>query len=268
MAARFSALWRGERARPTAVRRSSRELRGHARGGCLAALEREASAIWPPSAFSIGHIAIGCALGYLDFRFAAQDWRDDHPRLAALARRFLRAPVGAQATEPIDQFHEAVKDRNGCAIPLPSPETFTPEQRRVYDAIVSGPRGELRGPAARSAAPPGTGRQMAAARRASALSHVAAAAAVRARDPGHGPALRLPARVAHPRARWRARRGLAEPSSRTSRTRRPIDGTIRQMSTSMTMRRSLIARARSATDETHRRFASASASSVLWSSPP
>jgi 4-carboxymuconolactone decarboxylase len=31
-------------------------------------------------------------------------------------------------------------------IPLPSPETMTPEQRRVYDAIVTGPRGRLVGP--------------------------------------------------------------------------------------------------------------------------
>ncbi len=31
-------------------------------------------------------------------------------------------------------------------IPLPTPDTMTPEQRRVYDAIVSGPRGALRGP--------------------------------------------------------------------------------------------------------------------------
>ncbi len=31
-------------------------------------------------------------------------------------------------------------------IPLPSPETFTAEQKRVHDAIVSGPRGALRGP--------------------------------------------------------------------------------------------------------------------------
>lgn len=31
-------------------------------------------------------------------------------------------------------------------IPLPSAETMTPEQRRVYDAVVSGPRGELKGP--------------------------------------------------------------------------------------------------------------------------
>ena len=31
-------------------------------------------------------------------------------------------------------------------IPLPTPETLTPEQRRVYDAVVAGPRGALRGP--------------------------------------------------------------------------------------------------------------------------
>jgi 4-carboxymuconolactone decarboxylase len=31
-------------------------------------------------------------------------------------------------------------------IPLPTPETMTPEQRRVYDAVVSGPRGKLQGP--------------------------------------------------------------------------------------------------------------------------
>jgi 4-carboxymuconolactone decarboxylase len=31
-------------------------------------------------------------------------------------------------------------------IPLPSPETMTPDQRRVYDSIVTGPRGRLVGP--------------------------------------------------------------------------------------------------------------------------
>ena len=35
-------------------------------------------------------------------------------------------------------------------IPLPTPETMTPEQRRVYDAVVSGPRGALRGPLLRA----------------------------------------------------------------------------------------------------------------------
>ncbi len=33
---------------------------------------------------SLGDIAVGCALGYLDFRFAALDWRAAHPRLKRL----------------------------------------------------------------------------------------------------------------------------------------------------------------------------------------
>jgi glutathione S-transferase len=45
----------------------------------LAAAEREEL-----SGFStIGHIAIACALGYLDFRFSDDDWRTRHPKLAA-----------------------------------------------------------------------------------------------------------------------------------------------------------------------------------------
>jgi 4-carboxymuconolactone decarboxylase len=31
-------------------------------------------------------------------------------------------------------------------IPLPSPEELNPEQRRVYDAVVAGPRGRVQGP--------------------------------------------------------------------------------------------------------------------------
>ena len=34
--------------------------------------------------FSLSDIAVGCALGYLDFRFAHIDWRSDHPNLARL----------------------------------------------------------------------------------------------------------------------------------------------------------------------------------------
>jgi len=30
----------------------------------------------------MSHIALGCALGYLDFRHGARDWRDGHPGLA------------------------------------------------------------------------------------------------------------------------------------------------------------------------------------------
>ena len=31
-------------------------------------------------------------------------------------------------------------------IPFPTPDTMTPEQRKVYDAVASGPRGKVQGP--------------------------------------------------------------------------------------------------------------------------
>ena len=34
--------------------------------------------------FSLSDVAVGCALGYLDFRFPEIDWRDGHPNLAKL----------------------------------------------------------------------------------------------------------------------------------------------------------------------------------------
>ena len=33
-------------------------------------------------------IALGCALGYVDFRLADLNWRDDHPGLAAWFKEF------------------------------------------------------------------------------------------------------------------------------------------------------------------------------------
>lgn len=47
----------------------------------------------------IGQIALGCALGYLDFRFADRPWRDDRPALAAWEARFALRP-SMQATPP------------------------------------------------------------------------------------------------------------------------------------------------------------------------
>ena len=37
--------------------------------------------------FSLADIAVGCALGYLDFRFPQIDWRGDYPNLAKLATK-------------------------------------------------------------------------------------------------------------------------------------------------------------------------------------
>ncbi len=55
----------------------------------------------PATPFGIGHIAIGCALSYLDFRFADEDWRKDHLRLANWHAAFAARP-SVRATEPVD----------------------------------------------------------------------------------------------------------------------------------------------------------------------
>ena len=55
----------------------------------VAALEQEAL---DDGGFTIGHLAIGVALSYLDFRFAHLAWRDGHPRLAAWHAGFNARP--------------------------------------------------------------------------------------------------------------------------------------------------------------------------------
>ena len=47
----------------------------------------------------MGQIAVGCALGYLDLRHAARDWRASHATLAAWYARFEQRP-SMQATMP------------------------------------------------------------------------------------------------------------------------------------------------------------------------
>lgn len=47
----------------------------------------------------IGQIAIGCALGYLDFRFSSRDWRKGRARLAAWEQGFAARP-SMQGTRP------------------------------------------------------------------------------------------------------------------------------------------------------------------------
>lgn len=45
---------------------------------------------------TLGNVTVGCALGYLDFRFAHHDWRTANPRLAAWWADFDQIPVMAQ----------------------------------------------------------------------------------------------------------------------------------------------------------------------------
>jgi len=63
----------------------------------LAELERRATSF--ASRIDIGVISIGCALGYLDFRFSSLNWRNTHPQLAAWAVRFGERESMA-ATQP------------------------------------------------------------------------------------------------------------------------------------------------------------------------
>src|SRR5262245_3915863 len=63
----------------------------------------EAEGAGPAGAPDIGQIAVACALGHLDFRFAADDWRAGRPGLAAWYAEFARRP-SMRETEYVDAY--------------------------------------------------------------------------------------------------------------------------------------------------------------------
>lgn len=82
-------LMRLERGRPENEQSPSwiaRQTAVVARG--LDALEDEAEALGGP--VTIGHIAIGCALGWVEYRFTDDDWRKRRPSLARWHETFAR----------------------------------------------------------------------------------------------------------------------------------------------------------------------------------
>lgn len=91
-------LRRGDMARPREAARDTFMARQHA------AVERSLDALeaeLPARHVDIGTITIACALGYLDFRFAAEPWREAHPGLAAWFEAFAAEP-GIARTVPRD----------------------------------------------------------------------------------------------------------------------------------------------------------------------
>lgn len=94
-------LFRNERDKP-AERQTEEWLDSFAAKtrATLDRLEREAPAM-AALPFDIGHIAIGCALSYLDFRFADLPWREGRPALAAWHAAFSARP-STRATEAVD----------------------------------------------------------------------------------------------------------------------------------------------------------------------
>jgi glutathione S-transferase len=95
----FLLLWRHERERPEPSK-SLLEAFAEKYRATLTSLEHEAAALGRPP-FGIGHIAIGCSLSYLDFRFADLDWRGEHSQVAAWHATFTQRP-SARATEVVE----------------------------------------------------------------------------------------------------------------------------------------------------------------------
>ncbi len=80
---------RGESLRPQEAARDAFMARQKAAvDRSLALLEADV----PHRTVDIGTIALGCALGYLDFRFAAEPWRPAAPKLAAWFAAFGENP--------------------------------------------------------------------------------------------------------------------------------------------------------------------------------
>jgi glutathione S-transferase len=89
--------WRNERLRPEVQR--SPEILSHFElktRNAVTAFEQEVEAL-TATPIDIGHVTMGCALGYLDFRFADLGWRRGHDRLAAWYETFAARP-SMQAT--------------------------------------------------------------------------------------------------------------------------------------------------------------------------
>ena len=92
-------LWRNERDKPH--EQQSREWIASFGTKTAATLDYLESLPLTAAPFNIGHIAIGCALGYLDFRFAALEWRRGRDHLAAWQAAFDARP-SVLATAVVD----------------------------------------------------------------------------------------------------------------------------------------------------------------------
>ena len=92
-------LWRNEREREVPLHALIEAFELKTRMS-LKQLDDEAQALTETS-FSIGHIGLGCALGYLDYRFDAFGWRSVAPRLAEWYAELKNRP-SFQYTEPVN----------------------------------------------------------------------------------------------------------------------------------------------------------------------
>ena len=95
-------MWRGEVTRPPAQQSIKHMQAWRLKTNVsVDALEEETDAL-AASPFSIGHVALGVALGYIDFRFPELNWREGHPKIAAWHAAFEARP-SARANTPVDE---------------------------------------------------------------------------------------------------------------------------------------------------------------------
>lgn len=94
-------LWRNEREKP-APQQTGAWLAAFAAKtqATLDRMEEDAAGV-AAKPFDVGHVALGCALSYLDFRFSGLRWREGRPALASWHGSFLERPSAA-ATEVAD----------------------------------------------------------------------------------------------------------------------------------------------------------------------
>ena len=95
----FLLLWRHERERSPASQ-TLLDAFASKYQATMMSLEKEAIALGR-TPFGIGHIAIGCGLSYLDFRFPDLAWRDGYPQIATWHASFAQRP-SAKATEVVE----------------------------------------------------------------------------------------------------------------------------------------------------------------------
>jgi glutathione S-transferase len=88
---------RMEQGRPQEAARDAAMAR--MRGAANRALDSLEAAL-PGDGLDIGTITVACALGYLDFRFGAEPWRDGRPGLAAWFKRMEALPAIARTAPP------------------------------------------------------------------------------------------------------------------------------------------------------------------------
>jgi glutathione S-transferase len=86
--ARLEATWRpAEQQSPAWVERQMSKINAALKGMSIGLGE---STHCHNNQFSLADIAVGCALGYLDFRFPSVDWRAPYPNLDQLHQRLMQ----------------------------------------------------------------------------------------------------------------------------------------------------------------------------------